>query len=127
MDSKTIKMIQKEGCLDVGRLLTEDELREIAYLKTGSSCFTWGDILDYVSNNMLEYSIDFIIEVQGQYAKEYVAEHHTSKARGLAAARKNTQVSLAYIIRDELMKGSMKKNLELMKKLQKEGYLKFFE
>ena len=127
MDSKTIKQIQRQGHFDIGRMLTESELREIAYLKTGSSCFTWGDILDYVSNNILEYSIDFIIEAQGQYAKEYVAEHHTSKAKGLAAARKNTQVSLAYIIRDELMKGPMKKNLELMKKLQKEGYLKFFE
>lgn len=127
MDSKTIKKIQKEGCLDIGRLLTESELREVAYLRTGSTCFTWGDILDYVSNNALDYSIDFIIEAQGQYAKEYVAEHHTSKARGLAAARKNTQVSLTYIIRDGLMKGSMNKNLELMKKLQKEGYFKFFE
>ena len=127
MNKIELKQIQRQGHFDIGRMLTESELREIAYLKTGSSCFTWGDILDYVSNNILEYSIDFIIEVQGQYAKEYVAEHHTSKAKGLAAARKNTQVSLIYIIRDGLMKGSINKHLELMKKLQKEGYLKFFE
>ena len=127
MNKTELKQIEKQGHFDIGRLLTESELRELAYLKTGSSCFTWGDILDYVSNNLLEYSVDFIIEVQGQYAKEYVAEHHTSKAKGLAAARKNTQVSLTYIIRDGLMKGSIKKNLELMKKLQRGGYLKFFE
>ena len=127
MTKDEIKQIQKEGCLDIGRLLTESELREIAYLKTGSSCFTWGDILDYITNNWLNYSVDFIKEVQSNHAKEYAIEHHTSKAKALKHVERNTQEFFAYKLRNELMKSSTKKQLELMKQLQRSGYFKFFE
>lgn len=127
MNKQDIIKIQRQGHFDIGRMLTESELRELAYLETGSSCFTWGDILDYVSNNALEYSVDFIKEVQTNYAKEYAEEKHASKAKGLVAAKKNTQISLIYIIRDELMKINTNKKIELMKKLQRGGYFTFFE
>lgn len=127
MNKTELKQIQKQGHFDIKRMLTESELRELAYLETGSSCFTWGDILDYVSNNALEYSVDFIEEVQQNYAKEYVAEHHSNKKSGMRAARKCTQACLISIIRTGLMKTTWKKQFELMKKLQREGYFKFFE
>ena len=127
MTKAEIEQIQRQGYLDIGRMLTEDELRELAYLETGSSCFTWGDILDYVSINALQYSIDFIEEAQANYAKEYAEEKHTSKARGMKAARKCTACCLVSIIRKRLMRTTWKKQYELFRKLQREGYLKFFE
>ena len=127
MTDKELKQIQRQGHFDLGRLLTESELRELAYLHTGSSCFTWGDILSYVSNNALEFSVDFIKEVQTNYAKEYVAEHHSNKVSGMRAARKCTQVCLISIIRTTLLKSTWKKQFELIRKLQREGYFKFFE
>ena len=127
MTDKELKQIQRQGHLDIGRLLTESELREIVYLKTGSSQFTWGDILCYISNNMLEYSPDFIVEVQGEYAKEYCKQHHSSRARGLEQAKRMTRECLIDLIRNELLKFAFRKNCELMKQLQKDGYFKFFE
>lgn len=127
MNKTELKQIQKQGHFDIGRLLTEDELREIVYLKTGSSCFTWGDILDYVSNNALDYSVDFIKEVQSNFARDYAEEHHTSKAKALKHVEKDTQTFFVYMLRNELMKSSTKKQLELMRQLQKGGYFKFFE
>lgn len=127
MTKAEIEQIQKQGYFDVGRLLSEEELRELAYLETGSSCFTWGDILDYVSINALEYSIDFIEEAQVNYAKEYAEEKHTSKANGMKAARKCTANCLISIIRKGLMRTTLKSQFELMKKLHREDYLKFFE
>ena len=127
MNKTELKQIQRQGHFDIGRMLTESELRELAYLEVGSSCFTWGDILDYVSNNALEFSIDFIREAQENYAKEYVAEKHSSKARGLKAARKITAYCLVSIIRTGLTKSTWKSHYELIRKLQKEGYFQFFE
>ena len=127
MNKTELKQIQKQGHFDIGRLLTEDELRELAYLEVGSSCFTWGDILDYVTNNWLNYSIDFIKEVQSNHAKDYAAEHHTSKAKALKHVERDTQAFFAYKLRNELLKSSTKKSIELMKQLQRGGYFKFFE
>ena len=127
MNKTELKQIQRQGHFDIGRMLTESELREIAYLETGSSCFTWGDILDYVSINALEYSVDFIEEVQNNYAKEYVAEHHSNKKSGMRAARKCTQACLIQIIRNGLMRSAWKNQIDLMRKLQRGGYFRFFE
>ena len=127
MNKKDIDKIQKQGHFDIGRMLTESELREIAYLKTGSSQFTWGDILDYTSINALNFSVDFIKEAQENYAKEYVLEKHSSKAKGLNAANKITQGCLLSILINGLIKSSFKKRIELMKQLQRGGYFKFFE
>ena len=127
MTDKELKQIQKQGHFDIGRMLTESELREIVYLKTGSSQFNWGDILCYIVNNMLEYSPDFIVEVQGEYAKEYCQVHHSSRARGIEQAQRMTRDRLIDLIRVELLKFAFKKNCELMRQLQKGGYFKFFE
>lgn len=127
MNKTELKKIQRQGHFDIGRMLTESELRELAYLETGSSCFTWGDILDYVSINALEYSVDFIEEVQANYAKEYVAEHHSNKKSGMRAARKCTQACLISIIRKGLIHSAWKKQYELIRKLHREGYFKFFD
>ena len=127
MNKNELKQIQKQGHFNIGRLLSEDELRELAYLKVGSSCFTWSDILDYVTNNWLNYSVDFIKEAQSNFAKEYAIEHHTSKAKALKRVEKDTQAFFAHKLRNELIKSSTKKQLELMKQLQKGGYFKFFE
>ena len=108
-------------------MLTEDELRELAYLEVGSGCFTWGDILDYITNNLLNYSIDFIKEVQSNFAKDYAEEHHTSKAKALKHVERDTQAFFAYKLRNELMKSSTKKSIELMRQLQRGGYFKLFE
>ena len=127
MNKNELKQIQKQGHFDIGRLLTESELRELPDLKIGSGCFTWGDILDYITNNLLNYSIDFIKEVQLNHAKDYAQEHHTSKAKALKHVEKDTQAFFAYKLRNELMKSSTKKSIELMKQLQRGGYFKFFE
>ena len=127
MNKTELKQIQRQGHFDIGRMLTESELRELAYLEVGSSCFTWGDILDYVSINALEYSVDFIEEVQNNYAKEYAEEKHTSKAKGMKAARKCTQGCLISIIRKGLMHSAWKSQYELIRKLHREGYFKFFD
>ena len=127
MNKTELKQIQKHGCLDIGRLLTEDELRELPDLKVGSGQFTWGDILDYITNNWLNYSIDFIKEVQSNFAKDYALEHHTSKAKALKHVERDTQTFFVYKLRNELMKSSTKRQLELMRQLQRGGYFKFFE
>lgn len=127
MNKTELKQIQRQGHFDIGRLLTEDELRELPDLRVGSGCFTWGDILDYITNNWLNYSTDFIKEAQSNYAKEYAIEHHTSKTKALKHVERNTQEFFAYKLRNELMKSSTKKQLELMKQLQRGGYFKFFE
>lgn len=128
MTNKEIKQIQRQGHFDIGRLLTESELREIVYTTTGSSCFTWGDILDYVSSHALDYSVDFITEAEEQYAKEYVAEHHSSKAKAIQKAKEVIQVGMFYdIILTEAAKVKCKHFYEMLMKLQRGGYFKFFE
>ena len=127
MNKTELNKIQRQGHFDIGRLLTESELRELAYLKTGSTQFTWGDILNYASIHALNYSVDFLKEAQYQYAKEYVAEHHTSKAKGLATANKITQSCLLSIISNTIAKSTFNNRVKLMKQLQRGGYFKFFE
>lgn len=128
MTNKEIKQIQSQGHFDIGRLLTESELREIVYTTTGSSCFTWGDILDYVSSRVLDYSVDFIMEARENYAKEYVAEHHSSKTKAIQKANEVIQVGIFYdIVQDVVCRVKCKQFFEILMKLHKEGYFKLFE
>lgn len=128
MTNKEIKQIQRQGHFDIGRLLTESELRELAYLETGSSCFTWGDILDYVSSHALDYSVDFIMEARENYAKEYVAEHHSSKAKAIQKANEVIQVGIfSDVISDVVLKVKYKQFFEILMKLYKGNYFNLFE
>ena len=128
MTNKEIKQIQRQGHFDIGRLLTESELREIVYTTTGSSCFTWGDILNYVSSHALDYSADFIMEARENYAKEYVAEHHSSKAKAIQKASEVIQVGIFYdVIIDVVCRVKYKRFFEILMKLYKGNYFKLFE
>ncbi len=126
MTDKELKQIQKQKHFDIGRFLTEAEVRELIELRA-DKFYTLCDILSYVSINALQYSVDFIKEIQTQYAKEYAHQNHVSKIVGMRTAKNIIQADLIALMRKELTNSTRLDIVDLMKKLVKERYIDFFK